>query len=93
MGVETFCNDLEQLIKPSQLIVLYLNLPDTNEWQQPLKNRGSQSDSEYVNTLVRTMGDLPIWSKAIRLSSMQPTKVLAQTGFGAIKKLSCSQST
>ena len=93
LGVATFCNDLEKLIEPSRLIVIYLNPPDINEWQQRLKNRGSQSDSEYVNTLVRTMGNLPIWSKAIRLSSMLPPNVLAQAGFNAIKELSCSQST
>ena len=84
LGVDALWEGLAASIAPATLCVLHLDPPPLNIWHARMASRGSRADAPYFANLARALGNLPVWTGAVRIPTDGPLYAVVQRALNAL---------
>ena len=84
LGVDALWEDLAANIAPATLCVLHLDPPPLDIWRARMVARGSRADASYFAQLAQALGNLPVWTGAVRIPTDGPLHSVVQRALNAL---------
>ena len=84
LGADDLWEGLAANIAPAALRVLHLNPPPLEIWRARMAGRGSRADAPYFAHLARALGNLPVWTGAVCISTNGPLHSVVQRALNAL---------
>ena len=78
LGVDDLWEGLAATIAPATLCVLHLDPPPLDIWRARMASRGSRTDAAYFAQFAQALGNLPVWSGAVRIPTDGPLHSVVQ---------------
>ena len=82
--MDTLWEDLAANIAPATLCVLHLDPPPLDIWRARMASRGSRADASYFAHFAQALGNLPVWTGAVRIPTDGPLHSVVQRALNAL---------
>ena len=82
--MDALWEDLAANIAPATLCVLHLDPPPLGIWRTRMASRGSRADASYFAHFAQALGNLPVWTGAVRIPTDGPLHSVVQRALNAL---------